>query len=110
MMESAWYFPHNGQQLGVFYLTICVIYLLIHLIWERYSVRGPLFSLKNMHLKAALVFSSTTMASSLLFVVIVFDLENPLRYSDAFVLPLVISALCGIFVSLSSLNPEAGVR
>ena len=109
-MQTAWYFPHDGQQLAIFYFTIGVIYLITHLIWDACSAHAPSFTLRTLYLKTWLVFSSTTLSSSLLFVVIVFDLENPLRYSDAFTLPLVISALCGIFVSLSSLDPEAGSR
>lgn len=105
-MIETWYFPHNTQQLMQFYVVICLVYLLIHLFWDWRSTETPPFSLKNIKYRADLVFSGATFASSLFYILIMLDLENPLRTADIFIMPMLLSGFSGMMLSLANLVPE----
>lgn len=105
-MQASWYFPHDNQQLMHFYFVICSVYLLIHLVLDWRSEKTPPFSLSNIKYKLHQVFSGITLASSAFFVVIIVDLSNPLRYSDALIVPLTYAALSGMMISLANIVPE----
>ncbi|MFK8257700.1 hypothetical protein ACFL9S_07935 [Erwinia sp. AnSW2-5] len=106
-MQASWYFPHDNQQLMHFYFVICSAYMLIHLVLDWRSEKTPPFSFSNMKYKLHQVFSGITLASSAFFIVIIVDLSNPLRYSDALIVPLTYAALSGILISLSDIVPDA---
>lgn len=105
-MQASWYFPHDNQQLMHFYFVICSVYLLIHLVFDWRSEKTPPFSLSNIKYKLHQVFSGITLASSAFFVVIIVDLSNPLRYSDALIVPLTYAALSGMMILLANIVPE----
>lgn len=105
-MPGSGYFPRDNQQLVYFYFAVCILYLIIHLVWDWRSKKTPPFSLKKLQYKLHQVFSSATFASSLFFVVIAMDLNNPLRHSEAFIFPLICTTLCGIMVSIANIVPE----
>lgn len=105
-MQASWYFPHDNQQLMHFYFVICSVYLLIHLVLDWWSKKTPPFSLNSIKYKLHQVFSGITLASSAFFVVIIIDLSNPLRYSDALIVPLTYAALSGMMISLANIVPE----
>ena len=97
--------PHDIQSLTQFYFSWVLIYMMVHLVWDALSSITPKFSLRVLPLKINELYSSTTFATSVFYVVILFDLTNPLRTSDVFIFPLIISALSGFMVSLSVLPP-----
>lgn len=109
-MQGVWFFPRDTQQLIYFYFAVCIIYLVIHLIWDWWSDITPPFTLRRLQYKLHQVFSSATFASSLFFVVIAMDLNNPLRQSEMFIFPLICTSLCGIMVSLANIVPDACVQ
>ena len=103
----SWLVPQNAQELTRFYSVLCVLYLIIHLIWDffynRHTVRS---ALSNLQYKINEVYSSTTFATSAFFIVILFDIKNPLRTSDAFVFPLILASLTGFMISISAIVPK----
>lgn len=107
MRELHWYLPVNSDQLAHFYCYLCVSYIFVHLTWDAFSIKTPAFSLENLQYKVGEIFSSATFANSLFFIVILLDINNPLRNSDAFIFPLIFSAISGIFISLSEIVPKA---
>lgn len=80
---------------------------MVHLIWDWRSKKSPPFALENLQYKMNELLSSATFATSMFFVVILFDIHNPLRNSDAFIFPLIFSALSGIMISVSAIAPKA---
>ncbi|WP_239439476.1 hypothetical protein [Serratia marcescens] len=105
--EIHWYLPQNTQQLTHFYFYLCAGYFVVHVLWDAFSKKTPAFSLENLQYKMNELFSSATFATSAFFVVILFDLTNPLRNSDAFIFPLIYSAFSGAMISLSAMVPKA---
>ncbi len=103
---EAFFFPQDEDQLTRFYFLFSILYLLIHLIWDHYFPGSSKFSLAVLQYKIGEVYSSATCATSLFFIVILFDLQNPLRMSDAFIFPLIIAALTGLMISLSAMQPK----
>jgi len=101
-----WLSPQNAQELTRFYFILCIFYLLVHLIWDARCVDTPKFSLDRLQYKMNEVYSSSTFATSAFFIVILFDIQNPLRTSDAFIFPLIIAALTGFMISLSAIVPK----
>ena len=96
---------HDLQSLTRFYFAWSAIYMVVHLIWDALSSLTPKFSLRILTLKINELYSSTTFATSVFYVVILLDLTNPLRTNDVFIFPLIISALSGFMVSLAVLPP-----
>ncbi len=78
----------------------------MHLIWDALCKETPPFSLDKLQFKMNEVYSSSTFATSAFFIVILFDIKNPLRTSDAFIFPLIIAALTGFMISLSAIAPK----
>ncbi|AWC83154.1 hypothetical protein AXY04_13360 [Enterobacter asburiae] len=106
MSHLAWLAPQNAQELTRFYFILCVLYLVIHLVWDAFCKETPKFSLERLQYKMNEVYSSSTFATSAFFIVILFDVKNPLRTSDAFVFPLIIAALTGFMISISAIAPK----
>ncbi|EAW2473197.1 hypothetical protein CSQ14_002102 [Salmonella enterica subsp. diarizonae] len=102
----AWLAPQDAQQLTRFYFILCITYLAIHLIWDARCKDTPPFSLDKLQYKMNEVYSSSTFATSAFFIVILFDMKNPLRTSDAFIFPLIIAALTGFMISISAIVPK----
>lgn len=98
--------PQNTQELTRFYFILCTGYLAVHLIWDALCKETPPFSLDKLQFKMNEVYSSSTFATSAFFIVILFDIKNPLRTSDAFIFPLIIAALTGFMISLSAIAPK----
>ncbi|KYO13488.1 hypothetical protein ABR31_0201495 [Enterobacter kobei] len=101
-----WLAPQNAQELTRFYFILCIAYLLIHIILDARCKETPPFSLDQLQYKMNEVYSSSTFATSAFFIVILFDIKNPLRTSDAFIFPLIIAALTGFMISLSAIVPK----
>lgn len=106
MPDLSWLAPRDAQQLTRFYFILCIAYLAVHLIWDAVCKDTPPFSLDKLQYKMNEVYSSSTFATSAFFIVILFDMKNPLRTSDAFIFPLIIAALTGFMISLSAIVPK----
>ncbi|EJZ0377561.1 TPA: hypothetical protein SIE71_001257 [Escherichia coli] len=106
MPDLSWLAPRDAQQLTRFYFILCIAYLPVHLIWDAVCKDTPPFSLDKLQYKMNEVYSSSTFATSAFFIVILFDMKNPLRTSDAFIFPLIIAALTGFMISLSAIVPK----
>lgn len=100
------YVPHTQEQLNGYYLIVCILYMTVHLIWDARSRRTPPFSLYRLYLKSREVYSSANFSTSLFLMMLLLDLNNPLRTSEAMMLPLLLAALTGLMLSLSALVPE----
>lgn len=101
-----WLAPQDAQELTRFYFILCILYLAIHLVWDARCKDTPAFSLDRLQFKMNEVYSSSTFATSAFFIVILFDMKNPLRTSDAFIFPLIIAALTGFMISISAIVPK----
>ncbi|HAU5002868.1 hypothetical protein CDD79_02995 [Raoultella ornithinolytica] len=101
-----WLAPQNAQELTRFYFILCIAYLVVHIILDVRCKETPPFSLDKLQYKMNEVYSSSTFATSAFFIVILFDIKNPLRTSDAFIFPLIISALTGFLISISAIMPK----
>ncbi|MBP2171423.1 hypothetical protein J2125_004615 [Erwinia toletana] len=110
LAETHWYLPQTNAELTKFYFIICIAYLLVHIIWDVFSTATPRFSLVNLQYKMSTVCSSSTFATSLFFVVIIFDLENPLRQEDVFAFPLILSSIICFMVSVSAIVPKPEIQ
>lgn len=106
MQESHWFLPQNTEQLTHFYFYICAAYMVIHFIWDHCAEGTPSFGFDKLPSKVGVLYSSTTFSTSMFFVVILFDIKNPLRTSDAFIFPLIIACGTGLLISLADLAPK----
>ena len=106
VQESHWYNPQTAQELAIFYCILCIVYIVIHLIWDYLSKETGRFSVVNLQYKLNEVYSSTTFATSGFFLVMLCDMNNPLRTSDAFIIPLILAMLTGFMISISAIAPK----
>ncbi|MCV5708194.1 hypothetical protein OFN39_01765 [Escherichia coli] len=105
--DAHWYLPQNAEQLTHFYFIICFCYMAVHIVWDCASKVSPPFKLENLPGKVAELYSSTTFATSVFFIVMLFDINNPLRTSDAFIFPLITAAGTGLLISIAAIAPKA---
>jgi hypothetical protein len=103
---SHWYNPQTAQELAIFYCILCLVYIVIHLIWDFFSKETGNFSVVNLQYKLNEVYSSTTFATSGFFLVMLCDMKNPLRTSDAFIIPLILAMLTGFMISIAAIAPK----
>ncbi|EEP95723.1 hypothetical protein yaldo0001_14800 [Yersinia aldovae ATCC 35236] len=82
----------------------------VHITWDCISIKTPPFALENLQYKLNELYSSSTFATSAFFFVMLFDIENPLRTSDAFIFPLIIASLTGFMISVSAIVPKQSQR
>lgn len=107
MQGSHWYLPQTAQELTNFYCVLCVGYLALHIAWDCASKKTGPFSLNKLQYKLNEVYSSTTFATSGFFLVMLYDMQNPLRTSDAFIIPLILAMMTGFMISIAALQPKA---
>lgn len=105
-LSSLWYSPQTTDELTKFYCIICISYMLVHITWDCISKKTPKFALENLQYKLNELYSSSTFATSSFFIVIIFDMKNPLRTSDAFIFPLIVASLTGFMISISAIVPK----
>jgi hypothetical protein len=98
--------PQTSEELARFYFILCILYVVVHLVWDAKSKETPPFSIGDLHTKLNEVYSSTTFSTSIFFVIIIFQPGNPLRNTDAITFPLILASLTGMFISLSALKPK----
>ncbi|EEQ04248.1 hypothetical protein yrohd0001_26950 [Yersinia rohdei ATCC 43380] len=80
--------------------------MLVHILWDCISKKTPPFALENLQYKLSELYSSSTFATSAFFFVIIIDIKNPLRSSDAFIFPLIVASLTGFMISISAIVPK----
>lgn len=102
-----WYAPQDAEQLTRFYCVICLGYMVVHLVWDWRSTVSPPLKFENLPSKVGELYSSTTFATSLFFIVMLFDIKNPRRTSDAFIFPLITAAGTGLLISVAAIAPKA---
>ena len=110
-MEGGWLaficgvmFPHDDKGIKVFYLIVMLVCVTINIVWDFASKHTPPFSMNRIGEKIPLLFSSTTIASSLLLIFAVFDDELTKALGE-FWLPFLLAGGAGLMVSLKDLSP-----
>jgi len=98
--------PQTQDELTRFYFFTCACYLLVHLLWDFFSIETPAFSLRELQNKLSEVYASSTFATSLFFMIMIIQPKNPLRNTDAVVFPLILASITGLFISMSALQPK----
>ncbi|PJI67136.1 hypothetical protein CUN64_17575 [Serratia sp. TKO39] len=86
---------------------MCGSYVVINIVWDIFSKETGKFRVHDLQNKLNEVYSSTTFATSGFFLVMLCDMENPLRTSDAFLIPLVLAMLTGFLISIAAVAPKA---
>ncbi|MGP6379393.1 hypothetical protein ACTZGB_07590 [Yersinia bercovieri] len=78
----------------------------VHIVWDCLSKKTPPFALENLQYKLNELYASSTFATSAFFFLMLFDIQNPLRSSDAFIFPLIIASLTGFMISIAAIVPK----
>lgn len=99
-------YPENVQELCKFYLFISLIFLIFHLVWEHLDKGAENFSLKRLSQKMDIIYAAATFATSVFLVIIILDLDNPLKTDDIMALPFTLASLTGLCSSLGALQPQ----
>lgn len=102
------YNPQNPEELLRFYFVWMVVLMLIHLVWDWWHPNTPRLKLANLKHKITELYSSATVASSVLMGSVLWNgfRTHPLFSSDAIYVPLVMSTIVGFMVGLSGLAPS----
>ncbi|MFY0614537.1 MAG: hypothetical protein JXQ99_23605 [Hyphomicrobiaceae bacterium] len=110
-MEGGWLalvfgviFPQDADGIKVFYLVVMVICVAINILWDFLSQYTPPFSIDRIGEKVPILFSSSTIASSLLLIFAVFD-DGLTKALGEFWLPFLLAGGAGLMVSLKDLSP-----
>ncbi|UBX48739.1 hypothetical protein LDO51_16565 [Providencia alcalifaciens] len=98
--------PQTTQALSIFYFTLILAYLVIHLIWEHFDKFAEDFSLTRLPQKVAVIYTAATFSSNLFLIVIMFNLDNPLKNDSVMILPLSLAGLTGLCYSLGAIVPR----
>jgi|TARA_R110000744_G_scaffold84757_1_gene165900 hypothetical protein len=103
------YDPRTNQDLVRFYFFWIFVLFSIHTIWDWLSSKTEVDSWKRFDQKTSELFSAATVTSSLFLVsIMIFGFNNhPLYNSDLTMVPLILSALAGLFTGLSGLTPKS---
>lgn len=98
------YFPDSKEEVGYFYLLWTLLYLATHILWDFLSKKTPPFELKNLKDDINILWSGTTIATSLL---LLFAVPQPalLTVVGDITLPLIIAGMSGVLIALSNLQP-----
>lgn len=97
--------PTTPDNIKVFYAIVMVTCLAINIAWDCISRLTPAFSLARISEKVSLLFSSSTIASSLLLIIAVFDKDVSKALGD-FWLPFLLAGGAGLLISLQDLSPH----
>jgi len=102
------YNPTDSNELLRFYLIWVIGLLLLHLLWDYFHPETENFSVARLQHKVQELYSSATVASSVLLGSIMWNgfKSHPLFSSDAMFAPLVISTAAGFMVGVSGLHPK----
>jgi hypothetical protein len=96
--------PTQDSGVGEFYALWMTLFVLINVAWDVLTPRTDPFHLVHLPEKVDTLFSATTFASSLFLLLTIFQKET-LEISGASKVPIVISGISGLLISLRYLCP-----
>jgi hypothetical protein len=101
--------PRDTEGLLHFYCAWIVMLMAFHLVLDFLHPDTPSLKINGLQSKISEVYSSATVASSILLICIMLRgfQSHPLFASDAMYLPLILSSFTGVLVGLSGLAPSA---
>lgn len=97
--------PETKDDISQFYLIVVFVFIAINIIWDIVSSKTPPFVLKSLKTKVSVVFSAATFGSSLLFLLSLAD-RNLLPLLGDMTVPIVVSGVGGVLVSVADLSPH----
>lgn len=98
--------PSDAAAIKIFYFVWIGGYCLIHIIWDASSKQTPPFEFSNLTKYAPTIYNATTLTSSVLVLIAIFN-EHVRNYNNDFVVHYILAGLPGILVSAAQLKPKA---
>ena len=98
------FFPTDITSLTICYLAWITCFVTVNIVWDVYSDRTPPFHISHLRDKVSVLHSAAAFSSSLLIII---SLVNPAvdKIARDTIVPLVLAALAGMFMTLPAVCP-----
>ena len=98
--------PSDAMSIKIFYFIWIGGYCLIHITWDAFCKTTPKFEIGNMQKYAPSIYNATTLTSSVLVLIAIFN-DHVRNYNNDIVVHYILAGLPGIMVSVGQLKPKA---
>lgn len=97
--------PSDATAIKIFYFIWIGGYCIIHIMWDAASAHTDKFEFSNLQKYAPAIYNATTLTSSILVLIAIFN-EHIRNYNNDIVVHYILAGLPGILVSMGQLKPK----
>lgn len=98
--------PQDQEAVKLFYLLVIAAFLVVNIIFDVVSKDTPAFTVENLRSKVVVSYDASTLASSALVLMSVFD-ANLATVLGEFWIPLMLAGISGVLVSFPGMFPKS---